>query len=444
MYFYTKSPKEKEGERMRKIPDEFQRDDVNGEHLINDEFSFLNETEEYDERFFHRDEYNRDCYIGLSNEKFDEMSNEAESVVKNFRPKPSIFVKAFDSLRTLAFVLALGTVVLAGPIIDGDIPLLDNQNEHQEDDVPVVSVDHSHIASDNWDIISESTCSTSGKKVLLCAECNEVMYTETIPVTEHVSGNWITEKQANCSEKGIESKFCTFCNEKIESRETPLGTHILSNMITDVDSTCTKIGSGHKECVICKTVLEKGSISLKEHKELVVDGKSATCSENGYTESSKCSECNKTLKERQEIPATNQHSTITVNGVDATCTESGYTSSSYCSDCNKVLAEKTEIPATGHKEIITAGKEPTCTESGYTESSNCSECGEQIKSSTTIPATGHKEVVTAGKEPTCTESGYTESSRCSKCGEQIKSSTLIPATGHNEVVTEGKEPTCTE
>ena len=61
---------------MRKFPDEFQRDDVNGEHLKNDEFSFLNETEEYDERFFHQDEYNRDCYIGLINKEDDDFSDE--------------------------------------------------------------------------------------------------------------------------------------------------------------------------------------------------------------------------------------------------------------------------------------------------------------------------------------------------------------------------------
>ena len=113
---------------MRKFPDEFQRDDVNGEHLKNDEFSFLNETEEYDERFFHQDEYNRDCYIGLKNKEDDDYSDETETVAKRIVNKPSIFIKAFDSLRSLAFALALGTVVLAGPVIDGDIPLLEPQN----------------------------------------------------------------------------------------------------------------------------------------------------------------------------------------------------------------------------------------------------------------------------------------------------------------------------
>ena len=77
------------------------------------------------------------------------------------------------------------------------------------------------------------------------------------------------------------------------------------------------------------------------------------------------------------------------NAQDATCTENGYTGDTYCTDCNKVIATGTVIPATGHTTETQNAQAATCTENGYTGDKVCTICGETVEIGTTILATGH-------------------------------------------------------
>ncbi|MGM9681440.1 MAG: glycoside hydrolase family 2 TIM barrel-domain containing protein [Eubacteriales bacterium] len=105
------------------------------------------------------------------------------------------------------------------------------------------------------------------------------------------------------------------------------------------------------------------------------------------------------------------------NAKEETCTEDGYTGDTYCTDCGALIASGTVSFATGHTTTLQNAKEATCTEAGYTGDEVCSVCGETVKTGSTIAAKGHSwdsGVVT--KEATEEEEGimtYT----CSVCGE---------------------------
>lgn len=105
------------------------------------------------------------------------------------------------------------------------------------------------------------------------------------------------------------------------------------------------------------------------------------------------------------------------NAKDATCTEDGYTGDTYCTDCDKKISSGETIPATGHKTEVRNAKEATCTEEGYTGDTVCTVCGETVKAGSTIAAKGHswdEGVVT--KEATETEEGI-KTYTCTSCGE---------------------------
>ena len=108
---------------------------------------------------------------------------------------------------------------------------------------------------------------------------------------------------------------------------------------------------------------------------------------------------------------------------EPTCTESGYTESSKCSECGEQIKSSTTIPATGHSVVVTEGKEPTCTEDGYVESGYCSECGEVEERGLQLLEHTYGEW-TVSKEATCTENGE-NTHFCSICNE-IKTE-IIPA-----------------
>ena len=219
------------------------------------------------------------------------------------------------------------------------------------------------------------------------------------------------------------------------------------------------------------------------HENTVIrDAKEATCTEDGYTGDTYCSDCEELLSTGTVIPA-NGHTEVIDEAVEATCTTPGKTEGKHCSACNEVLVAQTEIPATGHSwndgEITTAPTcenagvktytctvcnetrtealdatghtpvevvelAPTCTEPGHKAGTKCSVCDAILSGMEGIPATGHTEVIDAAVEPTCTEPGKTEGKHCSACNEILVAQTEIPATGHTPVDVAELAPTCTE
>lgn len=128
------------------------------------------------------------------------------------------------------------------------------------------------------------------------------------------------------------------------------------------------------------------------------------------------------------------HVEETVPGKAPTCTENGYTEWSRCSDCGAVLVEQITLPATGHSAVYTPGRAPTCTEVGLTDGESCQTCGEILMPQYFLEPTGHDEQVIPGVEPTPTEDGLSDGIVCSTCGEILLPQEKIPALGEEEII----------
>lgn len=221
-------------------------------------------------------------------------------------------------------------------------------------------------------------------------------------------------------------------------------THTNTEIRDKKDASCSEEGyTGNTYCTDCENVIAAGTVIPKtDHAfgEGVVT-KEATCTEPGeitYT----CAVCSETKTE--PIPATGHKNTVLRGQMPAGCEEEGYTGDTYCTDCKTIIQTGESIPATGHQRTEVRGaKAPTCEEDGYTGDTYCTDCEKMIKQGETIAATGHsydEGIIT--KEPDCTNTGI-KTYTCESC-DKTKTET-IAALGHSYdegVVT--KEPTCTE
>lgn len=188
-----------------------------------------------------------------------------------------------------------------------------------------------------------------------------------------------------------------------------------------------------------------------DHAVSMNDGKPATCTEEGLTDTIVCGECGRVIEEQKTIEALG-HTEEVIPGVPATCTEAGLTDGSKCTVCGEIVKEREEIAALGHDWIVSHRDyncEETCTEDGYGDW-KCSRCDETKRD--VIPATGHDMVKTDAVAATCTADGTNEYYTCNNCGVVFKDAEgmtettveaeVIPAIGHDMVKVEAVDATC--
>ena len=138
------------------------------------------------------------------------------------------------------------------------------------------------------------------------------------------------------------------------------------------------------------------------------------------------------------------HTPATIPGYEATCTTEGLSEGSECTECGTILAVQEKIEPLGHLEVKTPGYAPTCLESGLSEGIVCERCKETIQAQEPIEPTGHDPVVIMGEEPTCTETGLTEGLECGYCGQLLAAQDVLDALGHDVELVGVKEPTESE
>jgi hypothetical protein len=223
----------------------------------------------------------------------------------------------------------------------------------------------------------------------------------------------VTHKELNDTKPGyVEKLKVNFAHANTEVRNAK-------------DATCTEEGyTGDTYCTDCGTLLTKGEvIPAKGHdfSDWTVS-KEATCTEAGQ-ETRTCERCQET--ETREIPAKGHDYKVTV--VEPTCEEEGYTLHE-CTVCGHAYRDEF-VDASGHgvTEIRNA-KEATCTEAGYTGDIYCTVCNELVTRGEVIAPKGHtlRDTVVV---PTCTTGGYTEHT-CTVCGVTYRD-TITPAQGHS-------------
>ena len=209
------------------------------------------------------------------------------------------------------------------------------------------------------------------------------------------------------------------------------------------DATCTEDGySGDTYCTDCNEKIKDGKIIYATgHTEVIDEAVEPTCTKTGLTEGKHCSVCHEILVAQEEVPAKGHSWNEGEITTAPTCENAGVKTYT-CTVCNETKTEA--IDATGHTPVEVSEKPATCTEAGHKAGKKCSVCGATLSGMEEIPAKGHTEVIDPAVEPTCTEPGKTEGKHCSVCNAVIVAQQEIPAKGHTEVIDPAVEPTCTE
>ena len=206
-------------------------------------------------------------------------------------------------------------------------------------------------------------------------------------------------------------------------------------------ATCT-------EAAVCELCGESYGTALG-HKEVKLPAIEATCSKEGRTEGSRCSECKETLVPQETIEKL-EHVWVANEDRAFTCELDGFTGGNHCENCG--VQDGTVVITPAHcvwgEDYVDA--EPTCGKAGVL-AHDCTVCGKTEKVAD-IPATGEHSftVDVPAKEATCLP-GYEAHKACEVCGARDPETFVeIPGDdeyGHlfeeeNYVVY--AEPTCTE
>ena len=284
---------------------------------------------------------------------------------------------------------------------------------------------HEHVWGEGA-ITTKPTCTTPGVKTYTCSVCQKTK-TEEISATGHQHTEVRNVKEATCKEEGYTGDtYCTDCGEKLSSGEpTAKKAHDWDEGKVTTEATCKNTGVKTYTCNNCGETKTEG-IPVTDH---IWDNGKVTTKPSCITPGVKtytCTVCQKTKTE--EIPATGHQHTEVRNVKEATCTKEGYTGDTYCTDCGEKLSDGKILPKKDHDYEIKDHKDATCTEDGYT-TSFCKNCGDEKKE--TIKATGHQHTeVRDAKKATCTKAGYTGDTYCKDCGEKISSGEVIAKLAH--------------
>ena len=93
-----------------------------------------------------------------------------------------------------------------------------------------------------------------------------------------------------------------------------------------------------------------------------------------YTGADKGNYKNETVAVKITRSVCSHPQTIVENAAEATCTREGYTGDTYCTECNQITVSGTVIPAKGHSYTSVITKQPTTAEEGI-RTYTCGGCG---------------------------------------------------------------------
>ena len=305
-----------------------------------------------------------------------------------------------------------------------------------------------------------------------------------IPRCEHEYGEWQTTTPATHTTAGERTSTCGKCG-KTRTEEIPASTdaHTWNDGVITSAPTCSVAGSVTYTCLedSSHTKTEAVPVDPDAHTVVIDPAVPPSCTADGKTEGSHCSECNAVITPQQTVPALehdwdegvvtreatcktegsitytckragshtkteaipidpSKHNAVIDPAVSPTCTVSGKTEGSHCSRCNAVITPQQRIPALEHdwdEGVVTS--EPTCTAAGV-KTYTCKRDGSH-KEMEAIPRLGHSyqtEVI----PPTEEVAGYTIYT-CTLCGDTYRDN-YVPAVGHSFAAVSVTPPTCTE
>ncbi len=307
-------------------------------------------------------------------------------------------------------------------------------------------------------------CENDGSydEVVYCTVCGEETSRETFTVDAlgHTPGEAVTENEvpADCVNDGSydEVVYCTVCGAELD-RETftvdALG-HTPGEAVTEneKDADCVNDGSYDEVvyCTVCGEELSRNTVKVDAlgHKEEKLEGKDATCEDEGLTEGKQCTVCGVTTVAQETIDALGHDYDDGVINTEPTCNDDGVKTFT-CGNCGDTYTEA--VSAKGHTEgetVTENEKAADCVHDGsYDEVVYCTVCGAELSRKTfTVDALGHTsgEAVTENeKAADCVNDGsYDEVVYCTVCGAELSRKTFtVDALGHTsgEKVTENEK-----
>ena len=275
-----------------------------------------------------------------------------------------------------------------------------------------------------WKNITIETGNTPFTDATLhCLECEECIWDD----------GEIT-KEPTCITSGTRLFTCTICEkERTEVESVNPNNHTGETaVINSKTATCTEEGySGDTICADCKTVLTPGeAIPKTDHAwNSGAVTKDPTCTDNGVMTFT-CADCGETKTEPVDALGHDFSDEWTVDSA-AECEKDG-TESRHCSRCDATTDERS-VPAPGHvwdSGVIT--KAATCREEGV-KTFTCTECGAAKTETVGKDANNHTGGTTVKnkKAAACVSAGYTGDTCCKGCGTLLKKGESVPATGHS-------------
>ncbi len=127
-----------------------------------------------------------------------------------------------------------------------------------------------------------------------------------------------------------------------------------------------------------------------------------------------------------------------IPGVPATCTETGLSEGKICSVCGKILVEQKEADKDPNNHEgpfvlgLNADVPSTCTTPGYHTEGICKACGVEVKTELPLDSDNHHGIVFVQAVPaTCVSTGLTEGTKCAGCGKVLSGLTETPVDPDN-------------
>ena len=153
-----------------------------------------------------------------------------------------------------------------------------------------------------------------------------------------------------------------------------------------------------------------GSLSC-EHANTELADLAPTCTKDGFTAGTVCSDCGRVVEGGTVVPATGHQNTEVRNKKDATCAEEGHSGDVYCTDCDALVTAGSVTPTTEHQHTeVRNAWDAVCNMAGNTGDIYCTDCNQLVKYGKLVPATGEHTFgeVDANGTHSCTVCGFQE------------------------------------
>lgn len=216
-----------------------------------------------------------------------------------------------------------------------------------------------HTAADEYDIISEPSCTAEGKKQLYCVDCGVAIQPPENIEKSHVYTSWVIDpdKAGTCSQSGIRYRGCQNCDHYETS--TYMLPHTPGEWVYS-QGNCASGGVLKRSCKVCTKVLGTKTAAAGTHGSTTVVEIPAS---PDYCLSTKvvCNICKETISQ-----VNNSHKTVVIDGYkgwDATCETHGMTDATLCMVCGYQNNQRI-IPAFGHNYQYNENGNKVCTNCG--------------------------------------------------------------------------------